>query len=303
MTFEKLASESTGASLQESQLGLDPAELFARDGVLWPVPIVDPSDAGRLRQQLEAAEARLGPLHYVNKIHTVMAGAFELATHPQVLDVVERLIGPDILLYNSTFIIKEPNSDAHVSWHQDLTYWGLADDDAQVSMWLALAPATAESGCMVAIAGSHLDGRIDHVERPSDSNVLLLGQEIADVDASFDVDAGVACELEPGQASFHHGWTVHSSPPNRSDDRRIGLNVQFVAPHNRQAGDATTATLVRGEDRFGFYEDEPRPSLSGEVDGGDGIDELAGIAEADGIERLLAADQKMKDSFRTRQNE
>lgn len=59
------------------------------------------------------------------------------------------------------------------------------------------------------------------------------------------------CPLRPGEASFHHGWTVHRSAPNTSADRRIGLNVQYVAPDNSQHGAATTATLVRGEDRFG----------------------------------------------------
>ena len=42
--------------------------------------------------------------------------------------------------------------------------------------------------------------------------------------------------------------------PNRSSDRRIGLNVQYIAPHMRQTKRAhDTALLVRGEDRFGYY--------------------------------------------------
>ena len=62
------------------------------------------------------------------------------------------------------------------------------------------------------------------------------------------------CPLAPGQASFHHGWTLHASIPNRSDDRRIGLNVQYLAPHVRQTKhDLDTAMLVRGEDRFGHF--------------------------------------------------
>ena len=260
---------------------IDLAGDFSRDGVVWPVPIIDASEAASHRQRLESAEASLGPVHYTNKIHTVMASAYELVTHPHVLDVVETFIGPDVLLYNSTYIIKEPFSDAFVAWHQDLTYWGLADDDAQVSMWLALAPATAESGCMVVVPGSHADGRVDHVERPGDSNVLLLGQQIADLDD----DQGLACELAPGEASFHHGWTIHRSAPNTTDDRRIGLNVQYIAPHNRQAGDARTATLVRGEDRFGFYTAEPHPESELDVDG---------------AERLFAADRAMKASFKTK---
>ncbi len=267
-----LVSDTSVASLVDDYL---------RDGVVWPVPIVDGEEAAQHRGELESAEATIGPLHYINKIHTVMRSPYELATHPAVLDVVESFIGPDVLLYNSTYIIKEPGTDAYVAWHQDLTYWGLADDDAQVSMWLALAPATAQSGCMVAVTGSHTEGRVEHVERPDDSNVLLLGQQIEGLDDS----SGVACELAPGEASFHHGWTVHRSNPNITDDRRIGLNVQYVAPHNRQAGAANTATLVRGTDKSGFYTSEPTPKSQLDIDR---------------AKELFAADRAMKDSFKTK---
>lgn len=228
---------------------------YSDDGFVAPVTVLGAAAAVEHRTTLEAAEAELGPLHYINKIHTVMESPYALATAPVVLDLVEAMIGPDILLYNTNYIIKEPGSSAHISWHQDLTYWGLDDDDAQVSMWLALSPATAESGCMAMIPGSHKGGRREHAEQSDADNILLLGQHITSVDAS----AGVHCSLAPGEASFHHGWTVHRSTPNVSADRRIGLNVQYVAPHNLQHGAAHTATLVRGEDRFGHYDAEPKP--------------------------------------------
>jgi len=44
----------------------------------------------------------------------------------------------------------------------------------------------------------------------------------------------VLCPLRPGEASFHHGWTLHSSRPNQSGDRRIGLNIQYLSPSVRQ---------------------------------------------------------------------
>ena len=263
---------------------MDMAELtstYHRDGVVSGVPILATDDAAVHRSRLEAAEAEMGPLHYINKIHTAMASPYELVTSPAVLDVVEALIGPDILLYNSTYIIKEPSTDTYVAWHQDLTYWGLADDDAQVSMWLAIAPAPVESGCMVMVPGSHKGGRAEHVERPSNNNVLLLGQQIEAVDEHL----AQPCALDAGQASFHHGWTIHTSAANRSSDRRIGLNAQFVAPHNRQAGKAMTATLVRGEDQYGYFESERAP---------------ASELDRDNADALFAADAKMKASFKTK---
>ncbi len=226
------------------------ADRYLADGFVSGLSLLDPAEAADHRAALELAEGELGPLHYIDKVHTVVRSAYELCRHDRVLDVVEQLIGPNILLYNSTYIIKEPAAAAKVNWHQDLTYWGLADHDAQVSMWLALSPATEASGCMSMIPASHLGGAREHETGSNDGNLLLLGQQLTAVDES----SAVVCSLEPGEASFHHGWTVHASAPNRSDDRRIGLNVQFLAAHNRHLVDEqATSLLVRGVDNFGHF--------------------------------------------------
>ena len=225
------------------------AARYARDGFLSPVDIISAEQAAAHRARLEEAEAEVGPLHYKTKVHTILRSPLELATAPRVLDLVEAMIGPDILLYNVTYIVKEPGSGAHVSWHQDLTYWGF-DGDAQVSMWLALTPATAESGCMRMVPGSHRQGRLRHETTEDASNVLFQGQTVASVPE----EQAVLCDLAPGQASFHHGWTLHASMPNNGRERRIGLNVQYIAPAMRQtkhAGDS--AMLVRGQDRHQHF--------------------------------------------------
>ncbi|TDQ84456.1 phytanoyl-CoA dioxygenase PhyH [Dongia mobilis] len=222
---------------------------YRENGFVSGLEILSEAEARRHRDALEKAEAAFGKLHYKAKIHTVLRSPLELATHPRILDVVEALIGPDILLYDVEYIIKEPHAPSHVSWHQDLTYWGFSDD-AQVSLWLALSPASAESGCMRMIPGSHRRGRHDHVTTQDSSNVLLQGQTVMNVRE----EEAVLCPLAPGQASFHHGWTLHASTPNRSADRRIGLNAQFIAPHMRQTKhDRDSALLVRGEDRFNHF--------------------------------------------------
>ena len=65
-------------------------------------------------------------------------------------------------------------------------------------------------------------------------------------------------ELAAGQASLHHGWVVHSSHPNTSDDRRIGLVLNYIKPGVRQIiTTEETATLVRGVDLFGHFKPEP----------------------------------------------
>ncbi|MEM8992621.1 MAG: phytanoyl-CoA dioxygenase family protein, partial [Pseudomonadota bacterium] len=226
-------------------MALDTASLAARyeqDGFVSAVPILSQAEAAEHRARMEAAEARIGSIHYRPKIHTLLRSPWELATHPAVLDLAEAMLGPDILLYNATYIIKEPGTTSHVSWHQDLTYWGLSDD-RQVTFWLALSPASVESGCMRMIPGSHRKGMAEHATTEDESNVLFHGQTVTGIDE----DASVMCTLEPGEASFHHGWTLHASMPNRSADRRIGLNVQYLAAGTHQTKHGRdTAVLVRG---------------------------------------------------------
>lgn len=243
---------------------IERAESYRQDGYVGPVDIVPAAEAATHRAALEDAEAQLGPMHYIDKVHTVLISAWELCTHPAVVDLVEQMIGPDILLYNSTFIIKEPGTEAKINWHQDLTYWGLADPDAQVSMWLALAPATEESGCMRMVPGSHRYGQLDHATDSGDGNLLLKGQYIADAD-QLGAESSRLCALDPGQASFHHGWTVHASGPNRSGDRRIGLNVQYIAPHNNvggstEPGASGSGIMLRGSDGYGYFGTDQAPT-------------------------------------------
>jgi ectoine hydroxylase-related dioxygenase (phytanoyl-CoA dioxygenase family) len=106
--------------------------------------------------------------------------------------------------------------------------------------------------------GSQRRGRVDHVATSDAGNLLSRGQTIA---ADLDETLAVDTPLQPGQMSLHHGWTFHASHPNRSDDRRIGLNMNLVAPHVRQtkfAGDS--AMLLRGRDRYRHFAADPRPT-------------------------------------------
>ena len=233
---------------------VDLAQCYIRDGFIAGAPVLSAHAAAHHRQILEDTEAQVGALHYHSKVHTILRSPYELATHPTLLDLVEEILGPDILLYNVTYVIKEPATPAFVSWHQDLTYWGF-DGDEQVSAWLALSVASAQSGCMRMIPGSHTRGICDQATGNDPDNVLLQSQTIENV---REEDA-VLCPLKPGEASLHHGWTIHASSPNTSDDRRIGLNIQYINPRMRQKkSDSDSAMLIRGKDRYGHYEtDQP----------------------------------------------
>ncbi len=230
---------------------------YRTDGFLCPIRIAEETRAGHWRREMEEAESVHGKLHYLPKAHLLMPLADELARHPRVLDAVESVLGPDILLWDSAFIVKEPGDGKKVSWHQDMTYWGLEPDDV-VSVWLALSPATLESGCMLMMPGTHLGPLVRHNDNKAGDNILSRGQTI---DAVIDEGKAAPVVLRPGELSLHHGKVWHGSSPNRSGDRRIAFNAQYIAPWVRQkVGDWDSAMLVRGSDAYGHFAAEAPPT-------------------------------------------
>ncbi len=240
------------------QLSEQQIEAYRRDGGLFPVTVMSEAEAVEHRRRLEAAEAAHGNMHYRSKPYLVLSSAKEIAGNAVLLDAVEDILGPDILLWNSAYVIKEARDHRYVSWHQDLTYWGL-DSDQLVTAWVALTPATPDNGGMRFVPGSHLNGGYDHHDTHAADNILHRGQKVAEVDET----AAVGMVLAPGQASLHHGWVLHASGPNPTGERRVGLTVQYLAPSARQTlTDRESATLLRGRDRYGHF--QPEPDFSGD---------------------------------------
>ena len=237
------------------------AARFAGDGYIFPLDVLTREQAAAYRRKLEDLERRaggskLGNKNQLNYAHVIFRFAHELVTHPKILDAVEAILGPDILVWGSTFFLKEPHSETFVSWHQDLRYWGL-DSDAEVSAWLALGPVTEANGCMRFVPGSHTGDLLPHSDTFAEDNFLTRGQEAVVEIAEEDT---VPVELAPGQASFHHGKLLHGSGPNRSDERRIGFAINYISTGVRQTvAKEDFAMLVRGEDRYGHFQLVPAP--------------------------------------------
>lgn len=243
---------------------LSPAQVegYARDGFLSPNAALTPADAAACRKQLEAFEAAIGaPLtsdtHYRSRTHVLLAWVNGLVRHPAILDAVEDLIGPDILVYTCTWFIKEPESPAIAAWHQDATYFGLRPY-VHVTAWLALTDATAENGCMEFLPGSHRGGQRPHRAGVVAASVNRAGQAVVgDVDDTTAVHA----PLRAGEFSLHHTLCLHRSQPNVSSGRRIGLGISYIPTSARHLGvkHKTPAMLVRGVDTFGHFDLEPSP--------------------------------------------
>ncbi len=246
-------------ALEDGRLSADQADQYWKDGFLFPLPATPEDHAAEARSELEAIErdwldAGLPrPLNTYKRVnaHIVMPMAARLALNPGILDIVEGILGPDILVYSTEFFIKEPRTPHIVTMHQDLTYWGLGAIDGLLTAWIALSPATPASGCMDFVRGSHKNEILPHRDTFAETNLLSRGQEVA-VDVSD--DDKTAIEIHPGQMSFHHGLMIHGSGPNTSDDRRIACVVRYCRPDIAQiVGDKDYAMLARGADRHGNF--------------------------------------------------
>ncbi len=242
------------------RLSEDQAAQYRRDGYAFPVDVFSAEEVAAFRRRLDEIEAAQGrPLfgYQKQKTYLLFRWAFEAVTHPAMLDAVEDLIGPDIMVFNFSTWIKHPESAGMVSWHQDSTYFGLEPGE-QVTAWFALSPATSESGCIRVLPGSHRLGQVPaRVNAVPKNNLLSSGQL---VEYPVDEAATVEMPLAPGQASFHHTYLIHGSNPNRSKQPRIGFSISYIPTHVRQFGDRrSTALLVRGTDTYGNFDRETAP--------------------------------------------
>jgi ectoine hydroxylase-related dioxygenase (phytanoyl-CoA dioxygenase family) len=240
---------------------------FERDGYICPVPVLTPAETAGFRACYDDFAARhldrlqALPPNQRWQVNSDTHFAFEwvdrLTRHPALLDAVERVIGPDILAWNSVWFVKMPGDPTYISWHQDGAYWGLEPMEV-LTAWVALGPATRANGCMRVLPGSHRGPALKQRDTFAPDNALSRGQEI---EVAVDEAQAVDLALEPGQMSMHHLWIVHGSDPNRSAVPRVGLAIRYVASQVRQRdGSRPLAMLVRGEDRHGHFTLAERPT-------------------------------------------
>ena len=230
---------------------------FRSEGYLLPKRAINEAEAADCLRQLEAYEAQLGheaQNHVRFKFHLVFNWALNIARNDAILDAVEDLIGPDFLLFAGSIWTKDAQDPRFVAWHQDSAYFELAPTE-EITAWVAITDSRPDNGCLRLLPKSHLGDDMSHIERKGDDNLLVFGQRIQGIDDNLGVDA----ELSPGEFSLHHERTAHSSRPNMSNRRRVGLSLFYIPTSVRSTSVRRSALLVRGEDRYGNWDPDPLP--------------------------------------------
>lgn len=196
---------------------------------------------------------------------------FEWIMAPEMLDLVEPLIGPDIGIFACHLLQKPASVGKRVPWHEDSAYWKGALTPMEVaSITLALEPSLPSNGGLRVVPGTHRHGYSDYadVARP-ETEVFPIEIKKAQVDEARAVDI----DLQPNEASIHHGKIIHGSNPNTGSRRRAVLTVRYFpttvkfTPENHPhfAAAKFNIYLARGRDRAGNrYSDPTKSHVGGE---------------------------------------
>ena len=238
---------------------------YHADGGLAPVKALSDGEVARYRACLEQFERASGtpimrhparPTIWA-KPHLLFTWVDAIVRHPAILDVVEDIVGPNIRVFHTNIFVKEPRSPEFITWHQDGAYNGVSPPEV-FTTWVALSEASPEMGCMRMLKGSHKHGLRVHVDKKSPGNLLSRGQQIEGLEDAEVIDLA----LRPGEMSIHHSYAVHSSEPNRSSERRIGVMTTYVPTHCRYIGTGLSrmrAALERWRVDYGHFDDDPQP--------------------------------------------
>jgi hypothetical protein len=240
------------------------ADSYHYNGFLFPLPALTPREIATCLAGVERLEKDLGSpvadadLKWRSHGYAHSPWYNDLIRHPGILDVVEDLIGPDILVWTSTFFIKEPRSPTFAAWHQDATYFGLEPKES-VCAWVALTDASREAGCMEALSSRGAPRQYHHAALRLENSINRAGQTIVE---RLDESDPVMMSLPAGSFSLHHELAVHRSAPNNALHRRIGIGMNYIPTHVRVDGPVRLkAMLVRGEDTYGHFDLIDPPSV------------------------------------------
>ena len=241
---------------------LSPQEVeFFRDQgyLLVHRPVLEPRRFQGLHDHFEQSLARWNTLagaspEHMDVPHFADPKLFEWLFADELLDMVESLIGPDIVLWSSHFISKPAGVGKRVPWHEDSAYWSkILDPMEVVTIWLAIDPAMPENGCMRLIPRTHHNGYSQY-EPVGDKAHSVFQTEIKA--GSFDEKTAVDCALRPNECSIHHAKMIHGSEANTSAFRRCGYTMRYMPATSRfrpeaHKGGPFQIYLARGQDRAG----------------------------------------------------
>jgi len=241
-------------------------------GFLHSVPILSEAEIAQFRAEIERTCQAIGSrVTRLNSLHLFFRWAWDLCTHPRLLDSLEQIMGPNLLLTSTRLFYKHGQSSAYVGWHQDGITQRLEDSRAP-AIWLGLTDATVENGCLRVVPRSHKFGLVYHDSSPAlpplpDAKNALsswprddLSGRMAQVPSNYDPPFDLV--MRAGEMSIHHPVTLHGSNPNRSAEPRIGLSASYTIPELYKNPKAVVWVRGDGPRRHAHFQVDRPPNAS-----------------------------------------
>ncbi len=212
------------------------AETYRRDGHVLIRGLADEAEITAYRPVIRDAAMRYNrenrPLEerdvygraflQVMNLWTVDDGVRRFTLARRFARVAAELMGVKrVRLYHDQALFKEPGGGP-TPFHQDQHYWPL-DTDKTITMWMPLVPVTEAVGGMTFVSGSHRLGGLGDLPI-SDRSEAVFRAYIADKGLKMTTQGA----MNPGDATFHSGWTIHGAPPNPTDRVREIMTVIYM---------------------------------------------------------------------------
>ncbi len=198
-----------------------------RDGCIGPVRVLSSAQAGEILARIDPVRnedvANIEhPWFY--KSYLLFTWMNDLVRRPAILDAVEPVVGPDIMVASADIRRKKAGETRQISFHQDAGYWSLEPLEITTA-WVALTRTSEANGCMAFAQGTHKLSLVDHDNTYAPDNMLSHSQT-----AKIDLDRWekIASVLEPGEMSLHHALLAHGSGPNTTDEPRVGICIRYL---------------------------------------------------------------------------
>ena len=165
---------------------------------------------------------------YLSEPHTRDDRWLEICRYPPLLDAVEAVLGPNLILVYSSVFIKPPHGSGKVSWHQDNNYWPSVHGTEVATAWLAIDDADAANAAMQVIPGSHAGYR-EYATVAAGTNNMLSKKAV--ITAELERSA-VTLEMPAGALSVHDSFLLHGSGANHTERRRAGYTIRYCSTDN-----------------------------------------------------------------------
>ena len=141
-----------------------------------------------------------------------------------------------IRAFGDSLFTKKPqlkNDLGIVGWHADRAYWPTCTSHNMLTAWIPLQDCTIDMGPVVYIDGSHKWKNDNRLARYYNVNSQSLDEMNSFLDKEMPDHTRSPMTLKKGQVSFHHGYTIHASQSNTSNNERIALAVHLQDHENK----------------------------------------------------------------------